>query len=302
MLNDLDKSADKLVSDYKKAYSYILSLLKNQIDKGLSERQARSILREIQLILKDLDEEAYKWSYQVLPEYYYFSMSEIDKDAAQLNNVNVIGGSTSVIHQRAVEVASSSLFTDLAKNTENMNKEAKRIIREHGSELITRSTITGQSHIRTKKQMKDALVKDGVTSFTDAGGKRWNITNYTSMAVRTKSRLVHNRGTMNRLGEYREEYSNNPNFDLIQISSHNASDWCRYYEGTVWSISGTHPDYPSVDGLPNYPYESFHPNCKHVYLPYMIELRGSGKVVNNNYLNRTIKDLNKEDYRMRKAM
>ena len=62
-----------------------------------------------------------------------------------------------------------------------------------------------------------------------------------------------------------------------------------------------HPDYPPVSALPNQPYKNFHPNCKHVWLPYMPSLRGKGQVIGSQYLNRTIKDLTKEHYHLSKG-
>ncbi|WP_163581119.1 phage minor capsid protein [Gracilibacillus saliphilus] len=297
-LNELDQSAGKLVENYQKAYRYILRRLEYQINNGLSESQSRSILREIQLELSKLDEQAYKWSYEVLPEYYYLALDNMDKEVALLNGVNVIGGSVAVMHKRALEVASNSLYDDLAKNTTYMSEQAKQIIRENGKEIIDRQVIIGESQRTTKRDLKKALVNNGVTSFVDAGKKEWNISNYSSMAVRTKSRLIHNQGTMNRLSEYSENYSNNPNFDLVQVSSHGSTCWCGYYEGMVFSVSGNHPDYPPLSSLPNFSegYQSFHPNCKHVLLPYMVELRGKGKTVSNQYLNKSIKEMNSLHY------
>ncbi|MFB4472149.1 phage minor capsid protein [Oceanobacillus caeni] len=299
-IEDLDKTANRLIQDYQQTYLYILSRLEYQIENGLSEQHSRAILREIQLELMRLDEQAYKWSNEVLPEYYYLTFGEIDRDVAKLRGLNVIQGQQAVIHKKAIEVASKSLYTDLARNTQYMSQQAKQIIRVNGKELISRQVISGESQRKTKRDLIKALKTDGVTSFIDAGKKNWTIENYSSMAIRTKSRLIHNEGLENRLSEYREIYPNSENFDLIQISSHGSNCWCGLYEGTVWSISGNHPDYPSVDQLPNYPYKSFHPNCKHVWKPYIIELRGQGKTVSNDYLNRTIKDLNKEHYHKHK--
>ncbi len=299
-INDLDKSADKLIQDYQKTYTYLLKRLEYQINNGLSESNSRNILREIQLELKRLDERAYKWSYEVLPEYYLGALSSIDTSAAILSGVNVIRGSKAVIHKRAIEVASNSMYMDLAKNTQNMSEQAKQIIRENGKAIIDRQVISGESQRTTKRDLKQALRKDGVTSFTDAAGKQWKIDNYSSMAVRTKSRIIHNQGTMNRLSEYRENYSTNENFDLIRISSHGSMCWCAEYEGTIWSISGNHPKYPPMEQLPNRPYPTLHPNCKHVFLPHMPELSNKGKKIASSKLNKSVKDLNKELYHANK--
>lgn len=88
-LNELDKTADELVKEYQRVYLYLIKRLEYQINNGLSENQARSILREIQLELQRLDELAYQWSYEVLPEYYYTALSGVDAETAMLIGVNV---------------------------------------------------------------------------------------------------------------------------------------------------------------------------------------------------------------------
>jgi hypothetical protein len=305
-LNDLDKSIEKLVKDYEKTYSYVLDRLKFQIDNGLSETHSMQVLKEIQSELKKLDEKAYKWCFDVLPEYYYRALNQVDNQVSLLidsgANISVLDTSSLVIlHRKAIEAASNDLYTDLAKRTTNMTEEAKKIIRQNVSELVTRMTITGESQKTTKKELRDALIRDGITSFVDAGNKSWKIQDYASMAVRTKSRLIHHEGLINRLQEYGDKYpSAKQNFDLVQVSSHNSSCWCGYYEGTVWSVSGDHPDYPSLSALPNQPYKTFHPNCKHVLLSYIESLRGKGQVIDSIYLNRDIKSLTKEHYHLTK--
>jgi hypothetical protein len=306
-LNDLDKTMDKLVKDYLKTYQYVLNRLKYQIDNGLSESHSMQILKEIQNELKKLDEVAYKWCFDILPEYYYSSLNRIDDEVSQLvdlgvGNLSVINGSGLILlHTKAIEAASKDLYKDLAKNTTFMSEQAKKIIREHVSELLTRMTMTGESQKRIKRELRDSLIQDGITSFVDAGNKSWKIHDYASMAIRTKSRILHHEGTMNRLQEYRDKFpSAKYNFDLVQVSKHNSKCWCGKYEGTVWSISGEHSDYPPVTSMPNQPYATFHPNCKHVLLPFIESLRGKGQVVSDDFLNRDIKSLTKEHYHLTK--
>ncbi|WP_339227832.1 phage minor capsid protein [Oceanobacillus sp. FSL K6-2867] len=302
-LNDLDEAADELVKEYQRVYLYLVKRLEYQINNGLSENQARSILREIQLELQRLDEVAYKWSYEVLPEYYYLALSNIDAETALLTNVNVIGGSLVVMHKKAIEVASNSLYLDMAKNTQFMSEEAKKIIRNNGKEIFNRQVISGESQRRTKRDLRDALRENGVASFIDALKREWKIDKYASMAVRTKSRLIYNQGLINRLLEYRAQYPTNPNFDLVQVSSHGSKCWCGYFERMVFSISGNHPDYPSISRLPNFNlgYMSFHPSCKHVLKPFMPELKkDKGKKAPSNLLDKSIKEMNKIHYHKNK--
>jgi DNA-binding ferritin-like protein (Dps family) len=307
-LNELDKSIDKLVKDYQKAYQWILKRLEYQIDNGLSETQSLSMLKEIQDKLKKLDADAYKWCFEVLPEYYYTSLETIDNQVSLLvgsgvSEISVISGTSLImLHTKAVEAASRDLYKDLAKNTTFMSDQAKKIIRESTAELLTRMTMTGESQKRIKKELRGKLISDGITSFVDAGGKSWRIMDYASMAVRSKSRILHHQGTFNRLSEYGDKYSRaKKNFDLVQVSRHNSKCWCGKYEGMVFSISGEHPDYPTVTSLPNQPYPIFHPNCKHVLLPYIEALRGKGQVISKDLLNRDIKSLMKDHYHSSKG-
>lgn len=302
-LNDLDKSAEQLVKTYRDAYEYILERLEYQIENGLSERQSISLLREIQQELQRLDTTSYEWAFSILPEYYYTALDDLDLNANRLKGIQSFSTtqpSLSQLHRNAIEVAANDLYNDLARNTAYMSEQSKQIIRGNSKEIIDRMVISGESQRTVKRDLKNALRRDGVTSFVDAAGKHWKIDHYASMAVRSKSRIIHNTGTMNRLQEYREEYADNENFDLIRISSHGSTCWCGEYEGTVWSISGNHPNYPSIEQLPNRPYNTLHPNCRHVFVPHMPELKGRGKTVSNQYLNRTIKDLNKELYHKQK--
>lgn len=301
-LRQLDSESQKLINHYKSAYIYTINQLKRQIDNGLSERHSRDVIREIQITLRELDESAYKWSQEILPEYYQYTVSLVDRDVRQLSFATVMDNTSdiSMIHRNAVQVAVRDTYTDLARRTQYMAHEAKRIIRDNTSEIINRQLITGESRTRTIPELKRQLEKDGVASFVAANGAKWNIKHYSETLIRTKTRILTNTGTMNRLSEYQNMYpEHRENFDLVQISSHGAVDWCRHYEGKVFSISGNHPDYPPVASLPN-GYNTLHPNCKHVFLPYMPALRGRGQTVSNQYLNRTIKDLNKEDYHVRK--
>jgi hypothetical protein len=308
-LNKLDKSIDKLVKDYQKVYQWVLKRLEYQIENGLSESHSLLVLKEIQSELKRLDEKAYKWCFEVLPEYYYTSLDTIDEQVSLLAvaevsgiSISVISGANLVLHKKAIEAASRDLYKDLAKNTNFMSEMAKKIIRDNTSELLTRMTITGESQIRIKKELRENLIREGIGSFVDAGGKTWKIHEYVDMAVRTKSRILHHDGTFNRLSEYGDKYPKaKSNFDLIQISKHNSKCWCGRFEGTIWSISGEHPDYPSIEQLPNRPYKTLHPRCKHVFLPYIEALRGKGEVISNDLLNRDIKSLMKEHYHSTKG-
>lgn len=303
-IEDIDIETEKFIAKYAIAYTAILKLLQQQIDEGLSERQSKGIVSKITSILTILNKDAKSYAKTVFPQYYSLSLKNIDSTAIDISGVKKISGAKHAIHQQALKQAINGLYGDLSKNTRYMEREAKKIIRSNAQELIVGMIEGGESYITVKKKLKDHLIENGVSSFFDAGRKQWTIERYADMVIRTKSRQLHNEGAINRLKEYQEKYAKedeyDESFDLIQISKHGAGDWCRYYEGKVFSISGKNKFYPSIETLPNRPYNTLHPNCKHIFLAYISSLRGQGETVDKKFQSLSMSEINKIDYEARK--
>jgi hypothetical protein len=298
MLEELDKETEKLIALYKKSYVYLLKELLREVDKGLSINHTATMLLRVRDELKELDEEAYKYCNEVLPQYYFVGVNAVEAQVA-ITTVATINGFNNILHKKAIERASTDTFKDLAARTKFMEDQLKEIIRDTSKEIFSRQLVTGESRKTILKQLKQELKAKGITSFVDAGNKRWTIDNYSEMLLRTKPRILINEGTVDRLKVYQEKYPDSSDFDLIQLSSHGAKDWCRLYEGKVFSISGNHPNYPPVSSLPN-GYATLHPRCRHIFQPYIESIRGKGKAVDQQYLNKSIKELNIWDYHERK--
>lgn len=295
-MKQLDKESWKLIDKYKEVYEYLLKQLVSKVEKGLSERQTRSILAAIEEILYELDEDTYKYCTEILPEYYYYGVNLVDEDVSQIN-LATISGTGAVLHQKAIKNAVNDTYEDLAKRTKFMSKELKKIIRDSSSEIMQRQIISGESRKSVQKELADELEKQGVHAFIDNAKRKWNISRYSELLIRTKPRILTNEGTIDRLKVYQEEYPTSNQFDFVQISSHGARDWCKYFEGTVWSVSGKSEMYPSVNRLPN-GYRTLHPNCRHSFQPFIPKLRGKGKVINSSFLDRSVRSLNKEYYHL----
>jgi hypothetical protein len=293
-LKDLDEKTNKLIGHYVKTYEYLLKLLVSKIEKGLSHRHIDSIIREIQSILKGLDDKAYKYCTETLVEYYIRGMDSVDEQIILMELALTESGM--VLHKKAIEKAISDTYADLAARTRFMEEEAKKIIREIASELINRQMITGESRKQVVKELQQKLEANGIACFIDRAGRKWSISRYADMLLRTKSRILHTEGTYDRLKDYQKKYPDNADqFDLIQVSRHGSTDWCGKFEGCVFSISGTSNIYPPVSSLPN-GYSVLHPNCTHVFVPYIPALRGKGQICDPQYLNRTVSELNKQFY------
>ena len=116
-----------------------------------------------------------------------------------------------------------------------------------------------------------SMQTDGVSAFTDNGGKRWSLINYCSMTARTTSTTSSNIG----------DVFADPEHDLYYIVPHSHScPLCAKVEGKVYSRSGTNPNYPPLASVfpkidpagtndLNNTYMTIHPNCRHKIIKYV---------------------------------
>ena len=93
----------------------------------------------------------------------------------------------------------------------------------------------------------------GVTGFTDSAGRKWELSSYADMAIRSAMAQAAVQGHLDKLQAYDEDL-------VICSDSPEECELCRPWEGKVLSISGAW-GHPSVSeaiaaGL-------FHPNCSH---------------------------------------
>jgi hypothetical protein len=125
--------------------------------------------------------------------------------------------------------------------------------------------------IRTAEaEFMDIIGREGIVSFTDKSGKKWPLTAYANMAVRTTSNQATTAAVI--LAD--------PDRDLYRIvGSGSACPICSKYEGRVYSRSGKNPRYPPMARAfgkidPNGPddltnsYLTIHPNCTHRWAPF----------------------------------
>ncbi|MEC1786078.1 phage minor capsid protein [Schinkia azotoformans] len=295
MFDELDKKTYRMIDKYIDAYAHLLKLLANKVDNNLSERHIRLVIAEIEEIVKELDEDAFKYCSETLTQYYLIGAENVDSDVKEMELDTAT--KAIVLHQKAIERAFMDTYEDLAARTRFMSNEMKKVIRNVSSDIINRQLVSGETRKKVVKELRDELLNNGVHSFVDNANRKWNIARYSEMLLRTKTRILTNSGTMDRLQVYQDKYPDNDNFDTIIISDHNARDWCKFYEGTVWSISGKSDIYPHVERLPN-GYNVLHPNCRHIFQSYIPALRGKGKIVNPSFLDRDVKSLNKEYYHL----
>lgn len=109
--------------------------------------------------------------------------------------------------------------------------------------------------------MRRELRQRGMTGFVDRAGRRWRLTTYSRMVIRTTTSEAGNRGVADAVTAVGR--------DLVRVSDDHCrfhkddpENPCRALEGKVVSLTGRTPGYPTLKQIP-----PFHPNCEHNIAP-----------------------------------
>lgn len=167
------------------------------------------------------------------------------------------------IHVRAVQTLLDALTDALDDAVAYVGRRSKDVFRKATLNQLVVEQITGHDRSQTAKAIEDDLRGRGIKGFKDKAGREWKLSTYAKMAARSSAVEAHTVSTLNRLAEN--------GIDLVKVSEHpHPHDVCSRYEGRIFSISGTSAKYPALKEAP-----PFHPNCKHLLLPYIERLQVS---------------------------
>jgi len=108
-----------------------------------------------------------------------------------------------------------------------------------------------------KRRLRDALLKKALDGkyvvIVDKNGelRQYAVDNYAEMVARTKLAEASTQAVL--------DTSATVGNDLVQVSAHNTKcEICAEFEGKIYSLSGSDPDFPVLSDEP-----PFHPNCQH---------------------------------------
>ena len=119
----------------------------------------------------------------------------------------------------------------------------------------TREVLLGtQTRLQATQGVLDRFAAKGITGFVDKAGRGWNLESYAEMAVRA--------GTMNASVSGHMDAMTENGLDLVIVSEDGSPcELCEPWEGEILSISGSDPQYQSVDDCEAAGWG--HPGCLH---------------------------------------
>lgn len=254
-----DKQADALIRAYKLAGRDLTALIKQLTD---GKTPTVTVIATAQLTLSRLGAATDTETRQLISD----AVKEADARAKKLlpKRAPLKNPDLPIVQNDAATKLANDLLDGLTAAREGSLNDVRQI-----AHTITRReaalSLLGEPGRGSRPAVTDNLIKalkdKKITGFVDKAGRNWKVENYAEMLTRTITRQAVTEGAITRYAAHGVE--------LIQVSSHATScPICGPMQGKIMRIDGsTEPvDGVSVDALQLPP---FHPNCRHVILPYI---------------------------------
>lgn len=221
-------------------------------------------LERVQRILTDMSNEAFDYVPQMIEDIVIKS----DKDAAGYANAKALTTTQTEVAQQLSNnllgeiLDASDTAYETVRNLYTVARLESDPYRGTGIAAVLQQEAEGTGWTKASARMAQNLKNQGITAFVDKAGRRWTLSEYCNMAVRTTAHQAEVAAVLTA-----------DDHDLWQISRIGSTcPVCAPLEGRVYSKSGTDPNYPPLalafgkidvngpDDLTN-TYLNIHPNC-----------------------------------------
>ena len=278
-----EKELEKLISVFLKAETDIINEIGRLRSAGNVDYHAVAALERVQAILRNMENDAWTYAPQMVEKMFYVRVPEarrIEGETAHKHLMGYLNAGRLTSEQHAIvdqlvnalmgEITDASITAFATVQSALIGRVEPDVYRRVGLEQVALQQAAGRGTYKTLPGFVETLRREGVTAYTDAAGRNWNLHTYGSMVSRTTSRQA----------EVMAVLTADPEQDLYRISQNGTScPLCAPYEGRVYSMSGTDPDFPPLTAAfgkqdpagPNTLANSWlniHPNCLHSIAPW----------------------------------
>lgn len=270
----MEKKIAELQSLYSAAQKKLVDRLRNEALTDFQKMRATAMLKQIEVTITALNREAYVWAKDAA-KYSYVRGIDISADRLKKLKVTRFVNYDAKIHTSAVDILTDDITLELITANEAMKKNISRFIRQTQQAIlqekaISKSIAEGLIEGQTRRQISSELLtlfKERLKGeqLIPINGRYYRPDKYAALVARTRTREATTNGILNTAIYY--------GVDLVQWSVHEENcEFCQQLAGRVFSISGTHKDFPPLEEYP-----PLHPHCKCVITPITeqsIEQRG----------------------------
>lgn len=271
-----DRDVNELVRIYRNAINEVIAVLESLSTRGqekdISRAQMTAVLAQLAALLGQVDKEAEAWVKERIREAFIDGQVESLLSIGEAKTLGearamVAGAAMSSLVTQSIDAMTADTFEDLLYANNKMKRETIKMVRSVVAEQMKMKAAQGQGRNSTRKAVVAALTKkdlrdrfdvEGNVAIIDRKGRKWKLDTYAEMVTRTKMLQAHTEGTRVEALER--------GVDLAIVSSHNAKDACRKFEGQIISMNGLTEGFPTYDELRRSNL-IFHPNCRHKVTP-----------------------------------
>lgn len=189
---EVDALVERLLGVYVDAWDLVEAELRALADDPVRfarRRRLREMQASIEAAMDDADAQARLWLGQDFSEVYALGgqvgASSVGERFAWAEQ-----------HTSAVVSLADDLFGDLLSATRGVRLSTKRLVREIARKEVVRTVVGGETGFKASRLMSDWLADHGVYSVRYKNGARVALDTYAEMAVRTKSAVAYNTGTL----------------------------------------------------------------------------------------------------------
>lgn len=222
--------------------------------------QIRLLRKDINKIILKLDQYSETEVSRILKKAYFNGANMADIDILENAKTLEITAAFNRVDEGKIEALAKAIIGQLQEGHPQILRYADDVFRKVISEGVRDMAAGSITRQRAVQEALNRFADQGVAAFIDKSGRRWSLSAYSEMAVRSGLVQANLSGTMDRMSEL--------NQDLVIVSEHpEECELCRPFENKVLSLSGRSNKFLSLQqarekGL-------FHPNCSHSVSIYL---------------------------------
>lgn len=237
----------------------------------MARARAAALLRRARRDLDLLKAGTRAWGSRVLASEVQAGVTTASASLVRQGGRATISGALGVANSRTIE----ALLEELMIDADFAADASQRTLRRHfrltqqlalEESAISRSLLISEARLEGLDRRAGRLAAEfrratGNGQFVMVAGKRWHLEAYSELIARTRLTEAASEGALN--------FMKAAAIDLVRISDHGRTDpICDAFAGKVYSISGRSRRFPRLQRRP-----PFHPNCRHIILPFIAELK-----------------------------
>lgn len=259
----------KLKSMLEYSYKKIYGELSTATSFGVANRQR--LLVQIRQYLQELGVNLNDFTKDEIPKYYDTGSNQAILQLTKIGAEVPASIAYNQLSKQAVSALVSDMSSSFADSMQGVYRSTSRLINQATKDAVTQDIshgiISGKSIRKVKNDIVATLQDRGLTALVGSNGRNWSLDDYAQMLYRTKAVESRNLGMINQMAA--------GGYDLVQCSSHGATDQCGPWEGKILSTTGDTKEFQGEtiytvqdaidDGL-------FHPNCKHAINAIAVDL------------------------------